>query len=93
MIELLDAVSDCVYICSKPAKDSQPEGLYANLKMDQFFGRSVLTRKQRLSGPNRSKLHHKNPLTKRIFASAQLALDDERDPQNRQEDFAASFDC
>ena len=44
LTELLDAVPDCVYICTKPGEENVPRGLYANLKMDQFFGRSVLVR-------------------------------------------------
>ena len=35
LTELLDAVPDCVYICTKPkTSDTPPNGLYANLKMD-----------------------------------------------------------
>ena len=33
---------DSVYICTKGGIDRAPRGLYANLKMNQFFGRSVV---------------------------------------------------
>ena len=40
---LLDAVPDSVYICTKGGIDKAPKGIYANFKMNQFFGRRVVT--------------------------------------------------
>ena len=42
LADLLDAVPDNVFICSKAPGDTQVRGVYANFKMNNFFGRDVI---------------------------------------------------
>ena len=44
MVSLLDLVPDSVFICAKTADEQDPEGLYANFKMNQFFGRDDISK-------------------------------------------------
>ena len=38
----MNAVPDCVYICSQPSEGNPSIGLYANAKMNHFFARDVV---------------------------------------------------
>mmetsp|Transcript_39793 Transcript_39793/g.52096 ORF Transcript_39793/g.52096 Transcript_39793/m.52096 type:complete len:91 (+) Transcript_39793:140-412(+) len=42
LADLLDAVPDSVLICSRGSVDSVPKGVYANRRMNKFFGRDVV---------------------------------------------------
>ena len=39
---LLDAVPDSVYICSKATEERRPRSLFANQKLNTFFGSDVV---------------------------------------------------
>ena len=39
LLRILDIVPDCVYICTQDRK-----GLYANQKINEFFGRDLIKR-------------------------------------------------
>ena len=39
---MLDAVPDCVLICSKSKDGSKAQNLYANMKMNNFFGCDII---------------------------------------------------
>ena len=61
-----------MFICSKTSGDQVPKGVYANLKMNQFFGRDVLSvdGKDTMSkpqGPMKVPIRKSNPTMKRIF--------------------------
>ena len=40
--DLLELVPDSVYICTRSSDNSEPKGLFANCKMNNFFGQDVL---------------------------------------------------
>ena len=42
MADLLDLVPDNVFICTKTSGDKRPKSVFANLKMNQFFGCNLL---------------------------------------------------
>ena len=54
LINIMDLVPDSVFICSKSKDDTGPVGLYANFKMNQFFGRNVINGFDKSHEQNRS---------------------------------------
>ena len=85
MADLLDAVPDSVFICTKAWGESKAiRSVYANFKMNNFFGRDVIhTSKNRpkKSGMKQAKVDkytlpapaiENDPLRKRIFAQQDI---------------------
>ena len=64
---MLDLVPDSVFICSKSKGDEKaPQGLFANFRMNQFFGCDVLQSSIATKKPKKSFLRRKKPNTMNI---------------------------
>lgn len=89
MADLLDAVPDSVLICTQPTTESKAiQSVYANFKMNSFFGRDVIcTKKRNKLSSAKSKDKHRsrkddkrkrkerNPLRQRIFTKQEIDFD------------------
>ena len=80
MCRILDAVPDSVYICSKAKEDAMPVGLYANNKMNSFFGCDIVnpSEKKRVRGIGGllrmgQEWNVNRPLTRKIFQTRQIS--------------------
>lgn len=79
MKDLLELVPDSVYICTRSRDNSEPKGLFANCKMNNFFGQDVLlSGGKRTTNSTKSKVKSKKqlePLQKKIFRRKKLSLE------------------
>ena len=79
MKDLLELVPDSVYICTRSRDNSEPKGLFANCKMNNFFGQDVLISGGKgTTNSTKSKVKSKKqlePLQKKIFRRKKLSLE------------------
>lgn len=65
---LLDIVPDSVFICSKPKKNKQVTPVFSNKKMNDFFGKSIFSRKTSSTGRMQLKSVKVDSKTKQLSA-------------------------
>ena len=70
---LLNLVPDSVFICTKRKDEKEPKGIFANFKMNKFFGCNVLARSLQPKQPRsfedniRKRPKRQNSLQRRLF--------------------------
>ncbi len=96
--DLIDAVPDSVLICKKGDKESNMKALYANLKMNSFFGCGITdTKTIRNNSNGRYKRGVKGePLKRKVFFKTDLnepeqLSHNEKNPSQNTEDDGNSF--
>ena len=95
LISLFDLLPDSLFICTKSKDKSDPKVVFANSRLNQFFGVDVLSKKQMKKAPklgtrrqpksilaNSSEQLPKNPLKHKIFSKRRLIEDYRSEEEN-----------